>query len=161
MAGDFWSKAYPLVHVGGVDVVLLKLFIDKKDNVPTVTDAFSMIARLQICGFDIVNSGALTIDPIKTGSVTMKLIGNLGRVDGNIITWVALDANQDIVPNPTFENARFISFTLVGQGHIDIPINAAPLPIWVKLILDGIKALLGTTITISLGTIHEVIPLPK
>jgi hypothetical protein len=159
MAGDYWSKSYVLVHAKNVDVVILKLFVDKKPNVQAVTDAFSMSLTLQVLSADLVQNGKTVIDPIKVGPITVPLIGKAGDVNGAFTSWAALDQHQHVIQNATFENAHFVTFTLVGKASFDVPVAALPLPLPAKLLLESIVALLGGKITASIGTIHEVIPL--
>jgi hypothetical protein len=156
---DFWSKTYVLARVGSVDVAMLKLYLDRVNDVQKVTDAFSLSIVFQVLSVDLVSGGKGTVNPVAVGPVTVNLISNLGDLKGSVTAWSALDNKQQPVVNGTFQNSSYVSLTLVGQGSIDIPINAIPLPPLAKAILAGIAALLGPTITISLGTIHEIIPL--
>lgn len=159
--GDFWSKTYVLSRVSHYDLVSLGLFVDQKPGVNVVTDAFKMLVVFRVLGVDLAANGGTTVDPIKAGDVNVPLEGDLGTLQGQFTAWEAIDANQKPVANPTFGNSASVAFTLVGKAALTLILNALPVPAPIKLILAVIEKLIGPKVTVTIGQIHEVIPLHK
>ena len=155
---DYWSKTYVLSRVGRYDLVSLGLFVNKKPGVKVVTQAFKMLIVFRVLGVDLAQSGGTTVDPIKTGDVNVPLEGRLGNLKAKFAYWEALDQHGN-VPNPTFQNSKSVSFTLVGKAAITLVLSALPVPLPVKAIIAIIEKLVGPKVTVTIGQIHETVPL--
>jgi hypothetical protein len=161
MSGDFWSKTYVLSRVSHYDLVSLGLFVDQKPGVDVVTNAFKVLIVFRVLGVDLAANGGTTVDPIKIGDVNVPLQGNLGTLEGQFTYWEALDEHQKPVANPTFANSASVAFTLVGKAAITLILASLPVPVPIKLILAVVQKLIGPKVTVTIGQIHETIPLHK
>jgi hypothetical protein len=85
----------------------------------------------------------------------------LGTLEGQFTYWQALDEHQNPVANPTFGDSASIAFTLVGKAAITLILGALPVPLPIKLILAAVQKLIGPKVTVTIGQIHETIPLHK